>query len=323
MPFPTFNALHAFTPEQAREIEQYVSYVVGYLSEQHKDDGSHGAVTADSVTATGAGTFDGNVTADADDNGGTDASPLDGGRVITGTHAAPGGAVSRGVNGIDVRTTRSGSTIARWRIGSSDGGGTVRDLLIQDLVGAVGPYTLRLFWDGSEYALEPEQLGLVRLGTNTTGERFSEVNALIVRALDGYLERGRTTKVGEWESVEFSAGNFTGNGSMTWTLAAGDQTTFAYTMVGKTMTVALNLVTTTVGGTPNTTLQVTIPGGFTAAKTIFNAAALLVDNAARTTGSIGVASGSTIISIVRTDAANWTASTDNTAVLGEITFEVQ
>jgi len=50
MPYPTFNALRAFTANQARELEQFVSYLFGFLSFQHKDDGSHSAVTADSVT---------------------------------------------------------------------------------------------------------------------------------------------------------------------------------------------------------------------------------------------------------------------------------
>lgn len=55
-----------------QELEQYYALVVGWLSHEHKEDGSHAAITADSITTTGnitadgTGTFDGNVIADAD-----------------------------------------------------------------------------------------------------------------------------------------------------------------------------------------------------------------------------------------------------------------
>lgn len=66
MSFPTFNDLSAFTPDQRLQLEQYVSYVIGYLSQQHKDTGAHGTVTADSLAVVGAitgasGTFTGDV----------------------------------------------------------------------------------------------------------------------------------------------------------------------------------------------------------------------------------------------------------------------
>jgi hypothetical protein len=39
---------------------------------------------------------------------------------------------------------------------------------------------------------------------------------------------------------------------MTWTVQVADVSTLAYHLVGKTMTVALTLLNTTVAGTPNT-----------------------------------------------------------------------
>lgn len=135
-------------------------------------------------------------------------------------------------------------------------------------------------------------------------------------------ERARSFAMGEWTTPTFSAGNFTGNGSMTWTVAAGDVTTYAYTVVGKKMTVLFNIVTTTVGGTPNSSLQIAIPGSFTAAKAVFSTFNYNDNGAARAIGVAQVAASGTNILLQTMTGANWTAATDNTHVQGQITFEV-
>lgn len=126
-----------------------------------------------------------------------------------------------------------------------------------------------------------------------------------------------------WTTPAYAAGTYTGSGSMTWTVDSGDVSTLAYTIQGKKMTVAITVGPTSVGGTPSNTLQVTIPDGRTAAKAMYNALGVLIDNSTRTTGTIGTAAASTLISIQRTDVANFTAATDATTVRGEITFEIQ
>lgn len=123
-----------------------------------------------------------------------------------------------------------------------------------------------------------------------------------------------------WTSVSFGAGNFTANGSMTWTVASGDQATFAYLKSGRTMTVAFVINTSTVGGTLNTQLLIAIPGGFTAAKAMFNACNI-IDNNVSSIGYCFVTASGTTIGIARGDASNWSASTDLTYVRGQITFE--
>jgi hypothetical protein len=157
------------------------------------------------------------------------------------------------------------------------------------------------------------------------GEILDDIDALIAAAItfgSTISERNRSTPMGEWISVAFAAGNFTGNGSMTWTLASGDQTTFKYTLVGKTMTVSVVLATTTVGGTPNTTLRIAIPGGFTAAAAM-STTWEVTDNGATTRALAEVAAAGTLITIVKAAGGNWAAATDNTGVKGQITFEVQ
>lgn len=53
MPFPSFNSVQEFTASAGGQIQQFVSYLFGFLSKEHKDDGSHGAITGDSLTLTG------------------------------------------------------------------------------------------------------------------------------------------------------------------------------------------------------------------------------------------------------------------------------
>ena len=73
---------------------------------------------------------------------------------------------------------------------------------------------------------------------------------------------------GMWITPPFSSGNFTGSGSMTWTVGAGNVGTYSYKLTGTTLTVVLSLGSTSVGGVPSTGLQVAIPGGFTPTLTV-------------------------------------------------------
>lgn len=130
---------------------------------------------------------------------------------------------------------------------------------------------------------------------------------------------------GEWITPSFSALNFSANGTMTWTVAAGDVTTYQYTIIGKMMTVNFHIVTSTIGGAVNTSLQIAIPSGRVAATSAQNPLAYIVDNGvAIVTGMARVAAAGTVIFLEKTaPAANWTASADNAEVRGQITFEIQ
>lgn len=127
---------------------------------------------------------------------------------------------------------------------------------------------------------------------------------------------------GFWNPVEHASTYYTANGSMTWTVQAADQTTFAFTQMGKTLVVAFVLTSTTVGGVANSTLQITIPKGHVAARTMV-APVWISDNGTATTGIATVTANSTVIAIQRTDGANFALATNTTAVRGQITLEVQ
>ena len=123
-----------------------------------------------------------------------------------------------------------------------------------------------------------------------------------------------------WTAVSFSAGSFTANGAMTWTVESADQVTYSYTKSGTVMTLAWTINGTTVGGTPNTALQIAIPGGFTASKTM-HGTMNYHDNGTPGVGHCSAAASATFLQCFKTDASNWTAATNATNVRGQITFE--
>ena len=124
-----------------------------------------------------------------------------------------------------------------------------------------------------------------------------------------------------WTTPTFTSGDYTANNSMTWTVASGDVSTYAYKIRGKTMTVAFRILTSTVGGTPSTQLQIAIPASKTATKAMLNPC-YISDNGTDAIGYARVEAAGTLILIQLVDASNFTASTNQTNVIGEITFEI-
>jgi len=127
---------------------------------------------------------------------------------------------------------------------------------------------------------------------------------------------------GAWTTPAFNAGNFTASGSMTWTVESGDVQTYAYTIIGKTMILNFTIVTSTVGGTPDSTLQIAIPASKLAAKTQ-TGGLTYTDAALRGVGSTTVVAGGSIAYLYTYSWGNWTPSTNTTRVSGSIAFEIQ
>lgn len=125
-----------------------------------------------------------------------------------------------------------------------------------------------------------------------------------------------------WTVPAFSAGVFTAGGAQTWTVASGDVANFRYRLVGKTMTLAFSLDTTTVGGVANPLLQITIPGGNTAAAP-FNNSIHVNDNGTHVAGVASTSTGDTHIYLSKLDFSNFAAAANTTGIYGEITFEIQ
>lgn len=149
-----------------------------------------------------------------------------------------------------------------------------------------------------------------------TGKRF--INSPFSRA------GVNVPATGEWITPTYAAGNFTADGGATWDVAAGDVTTYEYTLVGKKMTVNFALDSTSISVAAPNTLILSIPSGFTAAKTTGAALSYIVDNgAAVATGRALVTAAGATIGISKTaPAAAWTIGANNVSVHGSITFEV-
>lgn len=115
----------------------------------------------------------------------------------------------------------------------------------------------------------------------------------------------RSYNMGYPQPVTFASGNYTGNGSMTF--GSVTQTVFEFAITGKTLTIWLN-ISGTVGGTPNTALQVALPGGFIG-NLISNGAATILNNGAWSQSAWQVNASGTVIQFFSTSAGsvNWTA----------------
>jgi hypothetical protein len=184
--------------------------------------------------------------------------------------------------------------------------------------------SFKLFIDSidrlTEAASRTESLVYGVMDATPANQTFT-VNGTSV-ALHGFKERGYTAKLGEWTTPAHNAANYIGNGAMTWTVAAGDVATYAYTLIGKTMTVSFWIRLTSVGGVPNSTLRIAVPDSRLPAKTMYGTYVYNDNAAGEVLWHFRVVAGTGWIDLAKT-SGNWTASVDQTEVKGQITFEIQ
>ena len=125
-----------------------------------------------------------------------------------------------------------------------------------------------------------------------------------------------------WTTPAFDAANFTGNNSMTWTVGSGDVVTYMYTIIGNTMIINFYIITSSVGGTPSTLLQIAIPASKTSIDDVYNACAIQDAGGAAAVGAVTVTPGGSVIRIQNLAGTNWSAATNNTSLFGSITFGI-
>lgn len=154
----------------------------------------------------------------------------------------------------------------------------------------------------------------IDLGVNNSAGRWSSVFA------NGYYERGRTVPMGEWIQVAYDGANFTADAGL-WDVGSGDQTTYRYTLIGKTMILAFCIQNTTLNATP-TAMILKIPGGFTPAATLIDPFSYS-DNGTFGTGQaiVSVAGGGFVYFYTATTGP-WQNAANTTEVRGQIAFEV-
>ena len=133
----------------------------------------------------------------------------------------------------------------------------------------------------------------------------------------GIKERGRAAVVGEWTNIAYNAGNFTGNGGMTWTVDVGDQVGLAYMIIGKTCWVRFTLNGTTVGGVASSQLLLDL-SGIPLTAVVNSSAIVRCYNA----GVDGAGLAEIVGSQVRLSlfTGNWTLVANNTSIQGSLMF---
>jgi hypothetical protein len=140
---------------------------------------------------------------------------------------------------------------------------------------------------------------------------------------DGTTQRWRLQdhEQGAWITVAFNAADFTANGAMTWTVAAGDVLTDKFRISGRSMIYSFQYDVTTPGGVANTTLIRAIVGGYTIASASQQPCAV-ADNLLAETGKCFVVAAGTALNFRRAGNVNWTLGANIAGVFGVLNLEL-
>jgi hypothetical protein len=126
----------------------------------------------------------------------------------------------------------------------------------------------------------------------------------------------------EWINVPYLASNFTGSGSMVWTVESADQVTYSYTLIGKTLLVVLQINGTSVSGTVGTYLQVRLPSGFLPSRSM-EGHIIAQDNGITIHCRVRIFASDPLLYVARADFVNWVANANNTSIFGQLFLLIQ
>lgn len=168
---------------------------------------------------------------------------------------------------------------------------------------------------------------------NRLGNRVTSGNtSLALRGTLIYLYTGGVWALlfhdqGAWITPAFSAGNYTGSGSLTVTVDSGDVTTNRYRLDGSKLTWMVELSSISTGGTASTEIRAAIPGGFTmAGSEIITPAPMQDAGAAFAVGMNVLSNGNAFVRWFKdlTGTSNWSnAAVNNTTIrAGTLVFDV-
>lgn len=219
----------------AQEFEHFYAQLEGYLRVEHREDGTHTAVTADSLATTGDVTVGGDLdvtgTVTADDDGAS----------FGERSFAAGGTAALG------STVEVENTNARWALSGLQDAYDDGVALISATDGQAALVIYRV--PGStRFDICPPTGGTWthHLGQRTAGIRWDEIAGTLIYGHSGFLERSRSVNLGEWAS-------YTPTWSASGTAPALQDGTLVgnYTLIGKTCHFWLRLTygASTTGGT--------------------------------------------------------------------------
>jgi len=131
---------------------------------------------------------------------------------------------------------------------------------------------------------------------------------------------------GAWITPAYVAGDFTGSGAMTWTVDVGDRSIMKYLLDGRRLSVAVEVLTTSIAGTPTALLQIAGGqfGGFIFTGGNASSFAIILDNLVTQLGGrfITIAGLSQILIQNGNSAATFSASVNATYAFGTCVGEV-
>lgn len=123
--------------------------------------------------------------------------------------------------------------------------------------------------------------------------------------------------------VPFTAGSYTGSGSMTWTLDPADQKNLQYRLIDGVMTLTWKVTGSDVGGTASNELRIAIPDGYRAIEAV-TTPHWYADAGTEGVGFSGVLMNDTFVRLYKLGSTSWTLTTgDNTSTGGQLSFRVQ
>jgi hypothetical protein len=153
-----------------------------------------------------------------------------------------------------------------------------------------------------------------RIITPSTSGQIVGASGLMLLIYDDTTDRWREHLLdpGLAISVAHSAGDYTGSGSLTWGVDAGDLSVYTYKQHGTSLELSITVVTSTPGGTTSSGLRAALPG-FTGATGARYAIGYGFNNSANL-AIYTACNGTTYIEFRRLDGANWTLETNATYV---------
>ena len=179
----------------------------------------------------------------------------------------------------------------------------------------------RALKNGGGWIAQQVQEIIAQISTSFGREHNDDDTHSTINASGTIAERGRSFPLGEMIPVPYLAANFTGSGTMTWTVDGADVNNLAYAVIGKLMFLAFNISATSVGGALSSALQIAIPGHAQSSR--YGAGSYqYADNGVAGAGAWQVSPNGTVLQLFNASSGNWTASANNTTVVGTAIFEV-
>ena len=204
------------------------------------------------------------------------------------------------------------------------------------------------FQVGTATPLDGDQVIVINAGTSTVRVAYADTGSTDVHRILSPSTRGQIVGVGgvitlaynttdnRWRVVgvdvgtpipiAFSAGNFTGGGSMTWTVDSGDVLSETYTQFGTILKIILNVSASTLGGTVSSAVYFALPNGFTIPSSLLEVYIYgrLFDNGAwvAALGIIYGAASTTAAQFGLIAGTNLTLVTNGFALQGNMSFTI-